>query len=108
MAFKKKKTTEEEMQELQGAAEAVEPVEKKDPEDLTMEDLPGIGPKGAQKLKEAGYSELISVAAASPGEISAACGISTATAEKIIQSARSMLDMGFKTAADLQERRKEV
>ncbi|KHO47527.1 MAG: DNA repair protein RadA [archaeon GW2011_AR5] len=108
MAFKKKKTTEEEMQELQGAAEAVEPAEKKNPEDLTMEDLPGIGPKGAQKLKEAGYSELISVAAASPGEISAACGISTATAEKIIQSARSMLDMGFKTAADLQERRKEV
>ena len=108
MAFKKKKTTEEEMQELQGAAEAAEPVEKKNPEDLTMEDLPGIGPKGAQKLKEAGYSELISVAAASPGEISAACGISTATAEKIIQSARSMLDMGFKTAADLQERRKEV
>lgn len=108
MAFKKKKTTEEEMEELQGAAEAVEPVEKKDPEDLTMEDLPGIGPKGAQKLKEAGYAELISVAAASPGEISAACGISSATAEKIIQSARSMLDMGFKTAADLQERRKEV
>ena len=108
MAFKKKKTTEEEMQELQGAAEAVEPAEKKNPEDLTMEDLPGIGPKGAQKLKEAGYSELISVAAASPGEISAACGISTATAEKIIQSARSMLDMGFKTAADLQERRKDV
>ena len=108
MAFKKKKTTEEELQELQGAAEAAEPVEKKDPEDLTMEDLPGIGPKGAQKLKEAGYAELISVAAASPGEISAACGISSATAEKIIQSARSMLDMGFKTAADLQERRKEV
>src|SRR3990167_3054283 len=101
MAFKKKKTTEEEMQELQGAAEAVEPVEKKDPEDLTMEDLPGIGPKGAQKLKEAGYSELISVAAASPGEISAACEISAATAEKIIQAARSQLDMGFKTASDL-------
>src|SRR3989338_7486887 len=108
MAFKKKKTTEEEMQGLQGASESVDPVEKKDPEDLTMEDLPGIGPKGAQKLKEAGYTELISVAAASSGEISVACGITTATAEKIIQAARSPLDMGFKTAADLQERRKEV
>ena len=108
MAFKKKKTTEEEMEGLQGDAEPQEPVVKKDPSEMTLEDLPGIGPKGAQKLKEAGYTELISVAAASAGEISAACGISDGTAEKIIQSARSMLDMGFKTAADLQERRKEV
>lgn len=106
--FKKKPTVEEEMAKLQGEAEAVEPVEKKDPSELTLEDLPGIGPKGAQKLKDAGYTELISVAAASAGEISAACEISTATAEKIIQAARSQLDMGFKTAADLQERRKEV
>ena len=108
MAFKKKKTTAEEMKELQGAAEPQEPVEKKDPSELTLEDLPGIGPKGAQKLKEAGYTELISVAAASSGEISAACEISVATAEKIVQAARGQLDMGFKTAADLQERRKEV
>src|SRR3989338_2663907 len=108
MAFKKKKTTEEEMEGLQGDAEPQEPVVKKDPSEITLEDLPGMGKKGAQKLKEAGYTELISVAAASAGEISAACGISDGTAEKIIQSARSMLDMGFKTAADLQERRKEV
>ena len=84
MAFKKKKTTEEEMEGLQGDAEPQEPVVKKDPSEMTLEDLPGIGPKGAQKLKEAGYTELISVAAASAGEISAACGISDGTAEKII------------------------
>src|SRR3989338_8317056 len=106
--FKKKPTVEEEMAGLQGEAEPTEQVEKKDPSELTLEDLPGIGPKGAQKLKEAGYTELISVAAASSGEISVACGITTATAEKIIQAARSQLDMGFKTAADLQEKRKEV
>ena len=106
--FKKKITPEEEMAKLQGEAEEKEAVEKKDPSELTLEDLPGIGPKGAQKLKEAGYTELISVAAASAGEISAACEISAATAEKIIQAARSQLDMGFKTASDLQEKRKEV
>jgi DNA repair protein RadA len=38
----------------------------------------------------------------------AACDIGEATAEKIIQSARSQLDMGFKSAADILERRKEV
>lgn len=82
---------------------------KKKPQDeLTLEDLPGIGPKGAEKLREAGYTELISIAAASSGEIAAACEIGEQTAEKIIQSARSMLDMGFKSAADLLEKRKEV
>ncbi len=109
MAFKKKKTTEEELEELQGDAD--EPVvkkEKKDGEELTIEDLPGIGPKGAQKLREAGYTDLISIAAASSGEIMAACEIGDATAEKIIQSARQTLDMGFKTAADILDRRKEV
>ncbi len=106
--FKKKLSVEEELEKLQGEADTPAPVEKKDPDELTIEDLPGIGPKGAQKLRESGYTELISIAAASAGEISAACEISTATAEKIIQSARQQLDMGFKTAADLQEKRKEV
>ncbi len=106
--FKKKLSVEEELEKLQGEAEPEVPKEKKDIDELTLEDLPGIGPKGAQKLREAGYNELISVAAASAGEISAACEISTMTAEKIVQAARSQMDMGFKTAADLQEKRKEV
>lgn len=74
----------------------------------TLEELPGIGPKGAEKLREAGYEDLISIAAASSGEIAAACDIGDATAEKIIQAARQKLDMGFKTAADVLERRKEI
>ncbi len=106
--FKKKLSVEEELEKLQGAAEPEAPKEKKDIDELTIEDLPGIGPKCAQKLRDAGYAELISIAAASAGEIMAACEISTATAEKIIQSARSQLDMGFKTAEDVLERRKEV
>lgn len=105
--FKKKVTAEEELEQLEQAIEKA-PVEKKNPNELTLEDLPGIGPRGAQKLKDAGYTEMISIAAASAGEISAACEISNATAEKIIQSARGMLDMGFKTAADLMEKRQEV
>ncbi len=108
--FKKKLTPEQELEQMEQAdeKEVKEPVEKKATEDLTLEDLPGIGPRGATKLREAGYTELISIAAASSGEIAAACEIGEQTAEKIIQSARSMLDMGFKTAADLLERRKEI
>src|SRR3990172_2225147 len=113
MPRQRKPTPEEELQAMEDNPEII--VEKaknkpeaKSPDELTLEDLPGIGPKGAQKLREAGYNDLISIAAASSGEIAAACEIGDQTAEKIIQSARSALDMGFKTASDLLERRKEV
>ncbi len=76
--------------------------------DISVEDLPGIGPKGAQKLKEAGYEDLMSIAAASSGELASVCEIGDATAEKIIAAARSKLDMGFKTAEDVLEKRKEI
>ncbi len=109
MRFKKKLTPEEELEQLEAAeTEVKEPVVKKPMDELTLEDLPGIGPKGAQKLRESGYTELIAIAAASSGEIAAACEISEPTAEKIIQSARSALDMGYKTAAEVFEQRKEI
>src|SRR3989344_1328257 len=106
---RKSKEIEEEIEKEMEALEE-EKTEKK-PKingEPTIEDLPGIGPKGAQKLREAGYDTLISIAAASAGDISATCEIGDATAEKIIASARSMLDMGFKTAADVMERRKSI
>ena len=78
------------------------------PEEISIEDLPGIGPKGAEKLKEAGYEDLMSIAAASSGEISSLCEIGEATAEKIIAAARSKLDMGFKTAEEALEKRKII
>ncbi len=108
--FKKKPTPEEELQQIEEAQEEEpqEKIVKKPGEELTIEDLPGIGPKGAQKLREAGYTELMSIAAASSGEVAAACEIGEATAEKIIQSARQVMDMGFKTAADVMEKRKEI
>src|SRR3989338_689640 len=77
-------------------------------EAISIEDLPGIGPKGAEKLREAGYEDLMSIAAASAGELVSACEIGQATAEKIIEAARDKLDRGFKTAADVMEKRKEI
>jgi len=77
-------------------------------EELSIEDLPGIGPKGAQKLREAGYEDIMSIAAVSSGELSSICEIGEATAEKIIAAARSKLDMGFKTADEALEKRKSI
>lgn len=77
-------------------------------EEMSIEELPGVGPKGAEKLRQAGYEDLLAIAAASSGEISSACEIGEATAEKIIEAARSKLDMGFKTAEEVMSRRGTV
>ncbi|MBI4018424.1 MAG: DNA repair and recombination protein RadA [Candidatus Aenigmarchaeota archaeon] len=75
---------------------------------MTIEDLPGIGPRGAEKLRAAGYDDMMSIAASSSGELAAVCEIGDATAEKIIAAARAKLDMGFKTAAEVLEKREEI
>jgi DNA repair protein RadA len=75
---------------------------------LELEDLPGVGPKLSEKLKEIGYSDLMAVAAASASELASAADIGEITAGKIISAARQALEMGFETADKLQEKRKQV
>ena len=77
-------------------------------EESKIEELPGVGPKVAQKLIDKGYGDLLAIAAAAAGEISSACEIGELTAQKIINGAREKLDMGFKTAEDIAEKRKLV
>ena len=69
-------------------------VEEKKKE-TSLLDLPGVGASTAEKLKEAGYKDLMSVAVASPGELVDASGITESVARKMINSARSNLEMGF-------------
>jgi DNA repair protein RadA len=87
-------------------AESTEQVEQK-PEP-TLEDLPGVGPKGAEKLRAAGYTELLAIAAASPGELMAAAELGEETSQKIILAARQMLDIGFKSGIDILAKREQI
>ncbi|MHA1298017.1 MAG: DNA repair and recombination protein RadA [Candidatus Helarchaeota archaeon] len=75
---------------------------------VNIEDLPGVGPAIAEKLCEAGYGSLESLAVASPNEVSSLTSIGEATMGKIIQAARDKLDIGFESAAELLERRKSM
>ncbi|MEM3467697.1 MAG: DNA repair and recombination protein RadA [archaeon] len=70
-----------------------------------IEDLPGVGESTAQKLYEAGYKTLESIAAASTGELMEIAGIGEGTAAKIIAAARDSLEIGFETADKIYERR---
>ncbi|UCD04017.1 MAG: DNA repair and recombination protein RadA [Candidatus Woesearchaeota archaeon] len=69
----------------------------------SIEDLPGIGAKSAEKLKEAGYDSLTAIAVAPLKELADIGGLGEATAEKIIKIARDSLNMGFKTGDEVLE-----
>jgi DNA repair protein RadA len=74
-----------------------------------IDELPGVGPATAEKLKDSGYSDIMSIAVASPKELSEAAELGETTAAKIIQCARRQADIGkFETGATLLERRAKV
>jgi DNA repair protein RadA len=70
--------------------------------------IPGIGEKTAEKLKEAGFTDLMSIAASSSGVLSAAAGIGDDTASKIIAEARKKLKMGFEPATMALKKRQQI
>jgi DNA repair protein RadA len=73
-----------------------------------IENLAGVGEKTAEKLKETGYTDLMSIAAASAGELVTSVGVGEDTANKIIASARESLKMGFESATDVLKKRENV
>ncbi len=80
---------------------------KTDNADIT--NLPGVGPATADKLREAGFSDLMSIAVASPSELAEAADLGEAVAVKIIQAARQLADVGgFETGSVIMERREKV
>jgi len=80
----------------------------KDKNDM-IDNLPGVGPATAEKLREAGYTDIMSIAVASPKELSDAAEIGDATAAKIIQKARKEADVGkFETGSALLEKRAKI
>ncbi len=75
---------------------------------MELEDLPGVGEVTAEKLREAGYKSIESIAIASPAEIKEATGIGESSALKIINAARDSLQMGFMTGLEVLEKRKAL
>jgi len=72
-----------------------------------LEDLPGIGPATAQKLKELGFHTVESLATATIKELEQA-GISEKKASEIIRRARSSMALSFIRADELLKMRQNV
>ncbi len=75
---------------------------------MEIEDLPGVGSKMSEKLRDSGYSSVEAVAAASVGELKDV-GLGDASAVKIISAAKeSVGGMGFETGLDVLKKREQI
>ncbi len=74
----------------------------------SIADLPGVTASIANKLIEAGFPTIESIAISRPEEISQAAGIPLTTANKIVRAARKALDIRFKTAREVKLERMNV
>ncbi len=78
-------------------------------ESSAIEELPGVGPATAEKLIEAGFTDLMTLAVTSPQMLAEMADIGVNTAVKIISAARKQADIGgFETGDVLLEKRKLV
>ena len=73
----------------------------------TLEDLPGVGPATATKLKEIGFRTVEAVATAAIRELVSA-GIGETTAEKVISAARKSMAITFVRGDELVELRSNI
>ena len=90
----------EDIKETKGKRKEMKSEKSEEPETKKQQsiyDLPGVGAATAEKLMAVGYTDLMSIAVASPGELIEATGMGDAVAKKLIAIARSNLEMGFES-----------
>lgn len=75
---------------------------------VELQDLPNVGDKTAEKLKDAGFGDMMRLATATAKELSVKAEIGEGVAEKVIEAARKAEKIDFETAYDVMERRKDV
>lgn len=78
-------------------------------DEIQIEDLPGVGPATAEKLREAGYTTLLAIGVESPKNLSDLADIGEAVAVKVVAAAKKAADLGnFETGDVVMERRKLI
>ncbi len=77
-------------------------------EKMSVTDLPGVGAATAEKLEQAGYRDLLSIAVATIGELVEAAGVTEAVGRRMINAARDSLKMGFESGIEVLQRRQMV
>ncbi len=101
------KKEEDRVEELEEEDKKPRKEPKKDKK-ITINDIPGVGAATAEKLMEAGYDNLLSIAVATPGEMVEVAGVTEAAARKMINFCRDQLEMGFETGEEILKKRELV
>jgi DNA repair protein RadA len=73
--------------------------------EILLEDIPGVGDKIAEKLRDIGYTDPMVIAVTAPSELASIAEIGEGQATKIINAVRGMLEIGFETADIVAERK---
>ena len=103
----KNKTTKSKNEDLPLTEE--EMMEEDEEQQVTIEDLPGVGPATAEKLREAGFDELLALAVMAPADLAEQAELGEAVSSKIIQAAKKMANIGgFVSGEALLNRRRQV
>jgi len=79
-----------------------------DQEIVDIQDLDGVGPVTAGKLREAGFDSIVAVAVAPIRELVDKAGLDASTANKIVKAARRQITADFITAKQLYDRRQNL
>ena len=75
----------------------------------TIEDLPGVGPATAEKLRDAGFDDLLAIAVMSPSELGEQAELGEAVSAKIIAGAKKLANIGgFISGVALLDKRSQV
>ncbi len=72
---------------------------------VSIREVPGVNPAIAEKLETAGYVTAWSLIVARAEELAEKTGIPVVTAQKIIENARKLLGIKFKTAREVKQER---
>ncbi|MEE9594355.1 MAG: DNA repair and recombination protein RadA [Candidatus Hydrothermarchaeales archaeon] len=75
---------------------------------MEIEEITGVGEATAEKLREAGFKTVESIAVATITSLKDAAGMGGSTAQKVVSSARDMLQMGFMTGTEVWEKRQSL
>ncbi|MCD7781176.1 MAG: DNA repair and recombination protein RadA [Methanosphaera sp.] len=75
---------------------------------VELEELPSVGEKTAQKLRDAGFADMMRLATATPKELAVKVEMGEGVAAKVIEAARKAEKIDFETALEVKERRDDV
>ena len=101
----------ESIEELENEEESDEEksvIDENDEAIKAVKKLPGVGSATLTKLIKAGFSSLESIAYTPPSIIIEESGLGEKTVAKLVKSSMEILGLGFKSAEDIWERRKNI